>query len=30
MDNLGAHRAAGVRETIEARGAQLRYLPANG
>jgi transposase len=27
MDNLPAHRAAGVREAIEAVGAQLRFLP---
>jgi transposase len=27
MDNLGAHKAAGVRDAIEAVGAQLRYLP---
>ena len=27
MDNLPAHKAAGVREAIEARGAVLRYLP---
>jgi transposase len=27
LDNLGAHLAKGVREVIEARGAQLRYLP---
>ena len=27
MDNLGLHKVAGVREAIEARGAQLRYLP---
>ena len=27
MDNLPAHKAAGVREAIEARGAALRYLP---
>ena len=27
IDNLPAHRAAGVREAIEARGATLRYLP---
>ena len=25
--NLPAHKAAGVREAIEARGAVLRYLP---
>jgi transposase len=27
MDNLKAHKAADVREAIEARGARLRYLP---
>lgn len=27
MDNLRAHRVAGVREAIEAVGAQVRYLP---
>jgi transposase len=27
MDNLPAHKAVGVREAIEARGAHLRYLP---
>jgi transposase len=27
MDNLPAHKAAGVRKAIEARGATLRYLP---
>ena len=27
MDNLPAHKAAGIREAIEARGAALRYLP---
>ncbi|MFD2407983.1 IS630 family transposase [Azorhizophilus paspali] len=27
MDNLGSHRVAGVREDIQARGAELRYLP---
>lgn len=27
MDNLPAHKVPGVRETIEARGAILRYLP---
>ncbi len=27
MDNLPAHRRAGVREAIEAAGAQLRFLP---
>ncbi len=28
MDNLPAHRVSGVREAIEAVGANLRYLPA--
>ena len=27
MDNLAAHKVAGVRQLIEAAGAQLRYLP---
>lgn len=27
MDNLSPHKAPGVRETIEAAGASLRYLP---
>jgi transposase len=27
MDNLSAHKAAGVREAIEAAGANLLYLP---
>ena len=27
IDNLPAHKVAGVREAIEARGAQLVYLP---
>lgn len=27
MDNLPAHKVAGVREAIEARGARLLYLP---
>ena len=27
MDNLPAHKAAGVREAIEAAGARLLYLP---
>ena len=27
LDNLPAHKAAGVREAIEARGATLRFLP---
>ncbi len=28
MDNLGSHKVAGVRETIEAAGASLLFLPA--
>ena len=28
MDNLAAHKVAGVREAIEAAGARLLYLPA--
>ncbi len=28
MDNLAAHKVAGLRQAIEAAGAQLRYLPA--
>lgn len=28
MDNLPAHKVAGIREAIEARGARLLYLPA--
>jgi transposase len=28
MDNVPAHKVAGVREAIEAAGAELRYLPA--
>jgi transposase len=28
MNNLPAHKVHGVREAIEAAGAQLRYLPA--
>ena len=28
MDNLPAHKVAGVREAIEAADAELRYLPA--
>lgn len=28
LDNLGAHRSPVVRDVIEARGAQLWYLPA--
>ena len=27
MDNLPAHKVAGIREAIEACGAELRYLP---
>ena len=27
MDNLSAHKRAGVREAVEAVGASLRYLP---
>lgn len=27
MDNLPAHRVAGVRQAIEARGAGVLYLP---
>ena len=27
LDNLPAHRVAGVRDMIEARGATLRFLP---
>ena len=27
MDNLSSHKAAGVREAIEAAGASLLYLP---
>jgi len=27
LDNLGAHKVAGVRELVEARGARLVYLP---
>ena len=27
MDNLAAHKVAGVRDAIEAAGATLRYLP---
>lgn len=27
MDNLGAHKVSGIREAIEAQGAQLIYLP---
>ncbi len=27
MDNLAAHKAVGIRQAIEARGAGLRYLP---
>lgn len=28
MDNLPAHKVAGIRQAIEAKGAQLLYLPA--
>lgn len=28
MDNLPAHKVHGVREAIEAAGAELRYLPS--
>ncbi len=28
VDNLGAHRKLGIRELIEARGAEYKYLPA--
>ena len=28
MDNVRTHKVAGVREAIEAAGAELRYLPA--
>ena len=28
MDNLASHQVAGVRQAIEAAGAQLRHLPA--
>ena len=28
MDNLPAHKVRGVREAIEAAGAELRYLPS--
>ncbi len=27
MDNLAAHKVQGVRQAIEAKGAELRYLP---
>jgi transposase len=27
MDNLGAHKVAGVRQAIEARGASVLHLP---
>jgi len=27
IDNLPAHKTAGIREAIETRGATLRYLP---
>ena len=28
MDNLSAHKVTGVRQRIEATGAELRYLPS--
>ncbi len=28
MDNLPSHKVAGIREAIEAVGAELRYLPS--
>ena len=28
MDNLPSHKVIGIREAIEAAGAQLRYLPS--
>jgi len=30
MDNLAAHKVAGVRERIQLTGAELRYLPLTG
>lgn len=27
MDNLSAHKVKGIKELIEARGAEIRYLP---
>ena len=27
LDNLGAHKVAGVRAAVDARGARLLYLP---
>ena len=27
MDNLASHKVAGIRQAIEAAGAELRYLP---
>jgi DDE superfamily endonuclease len=30
MDNLGAHKVAGIRAAIEAQGAAPRYLPPSG
>jgi len=27
MDNLGAHKAAGIKQMIESKGAELIYLP---
>ena len=29
MDNLGAHRPKGIRELIEARGAELVFVPSS-
>ena len=28
MDNLASHKVAGIKEAIEAAGAELRYLPS--
>ncbi len=28
MDNLGSHKVGGVRAAVEARGAELGFLPA--
>jgi transposase len=30
MDNLAAHKVPGIREAVEAKGAELAYLPAYG
>jgi hypothetical protein len=30
MDNLRAHKVAGIKEAIEAVGAELRYLELSG